>query len=225
MKHIITEYDINKLIKFTNQLGTLNILLPKETGKIKMIFILSCILCAVLVVLCIIDIYCLLKNDVSAIMITLTISVITIVFVLFAFLQKNNNKKMEYVQQFRKLKLKNYFKNYSSFDLEIVVELLQKKIDNTRFDTWKMIIIIGTLIYPIWEYYITVWLNKSEINDILFEIITRAIIIVFGIIVLYFINIPINYILCSRKRRIENIIFILKYIINERKMYEKDIKR
>lgn len=225
MDHIITKYDIDKLIKFSNQLGTFNILLSRRSNKFRMLYKVICIVSIILFLFCVFDLYYLYKNEVSKTMLTLTFIIIIIDITLFSILLKNKYKMMSYVQQFRKFKLKNYFKDYSDFNLKIIVELLQKRIDKSKFDMWKMIIIIGTLIYPVWEYYINIWLDKSEINSILFGIIARAMIILFCIIILYIINIPINYVVCYKKRNIENIIFILKYIIHEREEYEKFINR
>lgn len=213
MKRIIGERDIKELLSFTDSnLSTYNLLYKNSKMKIKyfsMLFSTFVTIC-----LCVIDIYMLYYDLFAVSIILLNIVSISGLFTLFINLKKYREKMFNHIQLKRVNYLKKYYlkKKYTCYELNIIINILNEKVNKNKKDIWGLIVILGALLLPLWSGYVEKYATNFNTVSILIYIMTRAIIISFLIIIVYFLSVPINYVLTFRQRKIENIIFLTKYI-------------
>lgn len=75
--------------------------------------------------------------------------------------------------------------------------------------------IIGTLLFPVWETIVSSWTKDIRSVITATEVFARVIVILFVISLLYILSLPLNHLLSFRERKIDNIIFLTKYIMEE----------
>ena len=118
----------------------------------------------------------------------------------------------------RKVKLSNYYseKNYSDVELMFLVKLLQKKLDKNKTNIWYMFLVIGSLLFPVWNTFIERWLRDTPSMTIFFSIMVRVLAIAIVIPFVYLFSIPVNYVLTFNQRIAENIVYLTQFILSER---------
>lgn len=186
--------------------------------SIAFLFFSICLLIAY-VLLIILDVntnYELLCGIVSLIM-----SVIALV--LLGCINRLTAEKHLKIQHIRLKVLKKYYKhkNFNTKEIKIINELLERKMARIEKQKVTVIIILGTLVLPIWEIFLDYYFDEFtmlKMKNFIIVLIMLSFIILFFIrmfnrtLYLYEENIYIR----NNISIIENIIYLNKYIIQER---------
>lgn len=215
---IVTEKDVKDLLKFANRyMRTYSFLYPKSKLYYRLLIFLA------LTIIIIGGISCFLvykKNPFCNELLIVTLVVCTITTILFDKYRKLELYRRPYTQGKRLKMLRRFYfyKGYNDFQLRCLISILEKKLsDNTNLN---MSVILGILLLPIWENYVSYIYDKIlmgvDINKIIISLFLRFIIILISIWCIAIINYIINYILSWRRRKIENIIYITQYIIHDK---------
>lgn len=220
---LITEKDVKEVLKFACRNMNNYVLLY---ARHKVLFA-SLVLCALLIVILGIVSVCfvLQKNKFSNIILIITLSLSFATAIIFNRLYKLKFLMTPYLQNLRLKKLRRYYrvKGYTQIELECLISLLGQK--EYKGSSLNFSVILGILLLPIWENYVAYLYEKIldglDISKILIGFFLRLSIIAFAIWCLSSINFIFNYIFTYRRRRIDNIVYITRYIIYDESKNEK----
>lgn len=213
--NFVTEKDMKELLKFTNKnLGTYNLFYSKYKVHFLSLTIFTC-LTVIAIGLSLYCLYC--KNQFIDIF-----SLCTLFFSLITGVLFENMRKKQYLWSYnierKRLKiLKNYYldKGYNQFALECLIDLLQRELSIGI--NLNISVILGILLLPIWENYISYLYEKTldglQISKVIIALFLRFLLILFAVWCISIIEFIIDYIYKFRRRKIENIIYITRYII------------
>lgn len=217
MKRVITDKDICDIIKYAKEnLGTYRILY-KPCGKGVQYFLMI-FMGIVMLITCIYDLYAIYTGKYTNLMIAINLIDLITLWIIYNDLKKFRMKMANHVQYKRKVKLSNYYseKNYSDVELMFLVKLLQKKLDKNKTNIWYMFLVIGSLLFPVWNTFIERWLHDTPSMTIFFSIMVRVLAIAIVIPFVYLFSIPVNYVLTFNQRIAENIVYLTQFILSER---------
>lgn len=127
------------------------------------------------------------------------------------------------IQDIRFKLLKIYYdnKSYSSKEVKIVNQLLEKRIEKIEKQKITILVVIGAMILPIWDIFIELYFNEFSSEKVLGFILF---LLIFSTIILFIIRL-LNKTLCLYEENfyikdniaiIENLIYLNSYIIQEK---------
>jgi len=128
---------------------------------------------------------------------------------------------MEPVIQRKRLEvLEQYYleQNFKEYDLICVLRLLERKVKPKN--SLGITFLMGTLLFPIWENYMSYLfenaLENVKIIEMIGFILIRMVVLIIIIGSIWRLAIFIDYILRYRSRKIENIIYITEHILYDK---------
>lgn len=212
---LITEKDVNDLLKFACRNMNNYVLLY---AKHKILFALLILFALFVVILGIISVcFVLQKSKFSDILLIVTLGSSFVTAMIFNRLCKLKVLNTPHIQNLRLKKLRRYYKTkgYSKFEMKCLIRLLRQK--EYKGSSLNFSVILGFLLLPIWENYVSYLYEKIldglDFSKILIGLFLRIFIIAIAIWCTFLINLTFNYIFTFRRRRIDNIIYITRYII------------
>ena len=230
---IINKSDINDLILYAKKnLGIYQLVYKKEVNRIYFFSIILFFISVFLLLMCVLLI-CFHKDKFFII-----ISGIFCLFTCFCTLillryidnkTKHTHLKIQYDRQ--KL-LKKYYndKNYTSKEIKVINQQLEKRKDKIEKNKVTILVVIGVLILPVWDIFIQKYMKDfSLIRIVKFILFVFIFSIVVLLVIRFFNKILYRYEEFFYKTNntaiIENLIYLNEYIIQENEKQNNNGRR
>lgn len=216
MRRIISDIDINDLLRYADEnLGTYQ-LLYQPFGRTKSYLLMICFGISMLL-MCLYDLYVLITDTSSVEIVLINLCLIIPTTYCLIIIMRFRRKWYNHLQNKRLKLLKQYYceRRYSTFELEIISEYLQKRLDTKRYHIWGAFVFLGTLLFPTWNIFVEKWFEIHTPINVVIGIVIRAIMIIVLVLLTYLMSIPINHILTFKQRKIANLKYLTYYILHQ----------
>lgn len=220
---IINNTDINNLILFSKKNLGIYKLVYKEYNKLYWLSLIGTFISIFLLIIYILLVISHINNFLEKLCGISCLVICLCTCVLLKYIDKIAKSKHLKIQNVRFKLLKKYYhdSNYNINDIKIINEQLEKRIAKIEKQKVTILIVIGTMILPTWDIFIQYYFNKfSSIQIIKFIIFC----FIFSLVILSLIRVcnktlylyEENFYKKNNIALIENLIYLNKYIIQEK---------
>lgn len=143
--------------------------------------------------------------------------------ILLKYIKSKTKYKHLKIQENRFKLLKKYYndENYNVKDIKIINQQLEKRIEKIKRQKITILVVIGGMVLPMWEVFVQSYFYEFSVTKMIDFFIILIILSVIILIIIRFFNKALylyeeNFYIKNNIAIIENLIYLNKYIIQEK---------